>query len=49
MKGSEVSLKTQLIEGNGHETWQTSKGLIKEHTLMLRRAYALHNLLFYAH
>ena len=28
---------SQLIEGNGYETRQTSKGLIKEQTLMLRR------------
>ena len=38
---------SQLIEGNGYETRKTSKGLIKEQTLMLRRASALHNLLFY--
>ena len=37
---------SQLIEGNGYETRKTSKGLIKEQTLMLRRASALHNLLF---
>ena len=44
-----LAFESQLIQGNGYETRQTSKGLTKEHTLMLSKASTLHNLLFYAH
>ena len=38
-----------LIDDNGYETRQTSKGLTKEQTLILRRTSTLHNLLLYSH
>ena len=44
-----VLVKNIVNKGNGYETLQTSKGLIKEQILMLSRASALHNVLFYAH
>ena len=37
-----------LIDGNGYETRQTSKGLTKEQTLILSRTSTLHNHLFYS-
>ena len=42
-------LQQSIVKGNGYKTWQTSKGLTKEQTLMLSRTSTLHNLLFYAH
>ena len=43
------SMLSYLIDGNGYETRQTSKGLTKEQTLILRRTSTLHNLLLYSH
>ena len=44
-----LAFESQLIQGNGYETRQTSKGLTKEQTLILRRTSTLHNLLLYSH
>ena len=50
LKGSmPLAFESQLMQGNGYETQETSKGLTKEDTLMLSRASTLHNLLFYVH
>ena len=42
------SMLSYLIDGNGYETRQTSKGLTKEQTLILSRTSTLHNHLFYS-